>query len=220
MDDTENIDVQEVIRNAEAGDADAQFTLGNLYYSGEGVKQDEVKAFHWHLKAAEGGHPMAMQTVGYCYQFGEGVKKDIAKALAWYRKGTPLWSGCRFHLALCLLNGTGMKKNPKQAARELEKASADNNTDAMVLLGQMHLGHFGIPRNLEQAFHWFQKAAELGNRDAMFQLALCYKCGNSVEVDHDMADFWLKTAAGLGEKHAKCMLYRNMALDTLFQTDL
>ena len=33
---------------AEAGDADAQFTLGEFYTAGEGVPQDDVEARRWY----------------------------------------------------------------------------------------------------------------------------------------------------------------------------
>jgi len=44
---------------AEQGDPDAQFKLGVLYYSGEGVPQDLTEARKWILKAAEQGDATA-----------------------------------------------------------------------------------------------------------------------------------------------------------------
>jgi len=41
---------------AEQGESDAQYSLGNCYYNGEGVKKDMEKAKKWHLKAARQGH--------------------------------------------------------------------------------------------------------------------------------------------------------------------
>ena len=40
---------------ANAGDADAQFSLGYMYETGEGVPQDAVEAVAWYRRAAEQG---------------------------------------------------------------------------------------------------------------------------------------------------------------------
>ena len=47
------IDVLRV--RAEAGDADAQHSLGNMYHYGLGIPQDDVEAGRWYRLAAEQG---------------------------------------------------------------------------------------------------------------------------------------------------------------------
>ena len=42
-----------------AGDAEAQFALGQLYADGEGVIKDEAEAEKWFKEAAEQGHAQA-----------------------------------------------------------------------------------------------------------------------------------------------------------------
>ena len=39
-----------------AGHAYAQYSLGMMYHTGQGIPQDDAKADHWHRKAAEQGH--------------------------------------------------------------------------------------------------------------------------------------------------------------------
>jgi len=46
---------------ADAGDAEAQFMLGEIYASGRGVPQDFVEAHLWYNLAASGGNGRAMQ---------------------------------------------------------------------------------------------------------------------------------------------------------------
>jgi len=43
----------DIRETAERGDAEAQFNLGLMYRSGEGVEQDENKAMNWLLKSAD-----------------------------------------------------------------------------------------------------------------------------------------------------------------------
>jgi TPR repeat protein len=57
------------------------------------------------------------------------------------------------------------------ARRWFEKAALQNETNAMVNLGQMiELGQGG-PRNREEARRWYEKARELGNPNAAKALA-------------------------------------------------
>ena len=79
-------DLQSLIRNAEQGDADAQYYLGNCYYNGEGVERDYRKAVYWYTKAAEQGNADAQCNLGTCYFWGNGVVKDLKKAVYWFNK--------------------------------------------------------------------------------------------------------------------------------------
>ena len=71
--------------SAEAGDADAQTSLGWKYANGEGVQQDYAEAIVWFRLAAEQGDADAQNSLGVMYDNGEGVPQDDAEAVAWYR---------------------------------------------------------------------------------------------------------------------------------------
>ena len=45
--------MEELIKQAEQGDAKAQVALAMAYLQGEGVEENLEKAFHWFSKAAE-----------------------------------------------------------------------------------------------------------------------------------------------------------------------
>jgi formylglycine-generating enzyme required for sulfatase activity len=49
---------------AKMGEAEAEYSLGQLYETGNGVKQDKSAAQAWYRKAAAQGHPAAMQSIG------------------------------------------------------------------------------------------------------------------------------------------------------------
>ncbi len=68
---------------AEFGSATAQFNLGVLYYTGNGVVKDRKEAFQWYIKAAKGGLPHAQFNVSAMYYQGEGVAKSLKKAYLW-----------------------------------------------------------------------------------------------------------------------------------------
>jgi TPR repeat protein len=71
--------------SAAAGDAQAQFALGNRYFSGVGVPQDYGQALLWFTKSANQGFAQAQNQLGYIYQHKFGVPRDYKRAVAYYR---------------------------------------------------------------------------------------------------------------------------------------
>jgi TPR repeat protein len=72
--------------SGDEGNVYAQFNLGLLYSSGEGVPQDYVQALIWFRKAADQGDARAQVYLGGMYRVGRGVRQDDAQAVAWFRK--------------------------------------------------------------------------------------------------------------------------------------
>jgi len=73
---------------AEAGDADAQNYVGEIYLKGLGTEPDYAKAAEWFEKSAAQGSRRARINLGYIYEQGLGVPRDIAKALNLYREAS------------------------------------------------------------------------------------------------------------------------------------
>ena len=63
----------ELVKKAEAGDADAQCKLGGCYSFGRGVAVDYSQAYMWFAKSAEQGNAVGQNSLGCCYHTGEGV---------------------------------------------------------------------------------------------------------------------------------------------------
>src|SRR5260221_4518782 len=79
-------DLENVKTLANAGNVDAEYLLGLLYYHGRGTAKDLVEGVKWIRKAAEEGNADAQTDLGGCYDSGEGVSKDSVEAVKWYRK--------------------------------------------------------------------------------------------------------------------------------------
>ena len=73
-------------KNANAGDVEVQTLLGTIYYNGQCVDQDYVKASKWFEKAANQGKVFAQMSLGMIYARGDGVKLDYVKAKEWFKK--------------------------------------------------------------------------------------------------------------------------------------
>ena len=77
-------------KEAEKGNASAQFFMGVVHEYGYAGKPDAAKAVEWYRKSAAQGHPGAMFNLGACYMEGAGVKKDIAEAAKWFKRAVSL----------------------------------------------------------------------------------------------------------------------------------
>lgn len=71
-------------KEAAQGNAEAQFSLGNMYAEGHGVPQDEQQAISWFRKAAEQGFAPAQVNLGVMYTQGQGVEQNLVEAHKWF----------------------------------------------------------------------------------------------------------------------------------------
>jgi uncharacterized protein len=75
-----------LIREAENGNAKAQYAVGRMYEAGFGAKQDYAKAAMWYRSAAEQGDPLAQHALSTMYAVGWGVSADQQEAVTWLRR--------------------------------------------------------------------------------------------------------------------------------------
>jgi TPR repeat protein len=73
-------------KEAEQGNAQAQYALGGAYYNGKGVARDPVEGAKWLLKAAEQGYAPAQCDLGAMYEKGVGVEQSYQDTLKWFPK--------------------------------------------------------------------------------------------------------------------------------------
>ena len=67
---------------ADAGDAEAQNNIGQLFLMAEKYQA----AFYWFQQASQQNNPDAMQWLGHCYINGKGVPKDEHLGIMWIAK--------------------------------------------------------------------------------------------------------------------------------------
>ena len=75
---------------AEAGDPEAQTTLGEIFERGMGVPADYEAAASWYRRAADKDYSRAAINLGTLYEKGLGVTQDSTQALSWYRRAAGL----------------------------------------------------------------------------------------------------------------------------------
>jgi TPR repeat protein len=159
-------DIKALRKQAEAGDAEAQFNIGSMYENGSGVKQDYAEAAKWYRKAAERGEARAQYNLGIMNQNGWGVPQDYTEAVKWYRKAAMQGAAsAQYNLGFMYLNGQGVPQNYAEAAKWYRKAAEQGDVDAARILGlAYYLGRW-VPQDFVQSYFWFSLAASRASGD-------------------------------------------------------
>jgi cell division septation protein DedD len=119
---------------AAAGDADAQFNLGQAYKLGRGVPVDLPMAIEWFRKAAIQGHAQAIDNYGLAL-FQDGKK---AEALPWLEKSAARdEKRTQLVLGTMLFNGDGVSKDWVRAYALVTRSSQQSLPQASQTLAQM-----------------------------------------------------------------------------------
>ena len=168
--------LEQTLKAAECGEADAQTQLGMMYSLGRGgVQQDYKKAFKWLSKAAEQGHILAQGCLGVAYARGEGVQQDYMKAFELTAKAAEKGNrDAQAFLGSLYIEGSGVQQNYQKAAEWFIKAAEQGAVLAQTNLGAMYAQGLGVQQNNQKAIEWLTKAAEQGNMDAVFNLGVIY----------------------------------------------
>lgn len=192
---------------AAAGSTAAQFVLGHMLLTGQGVARDEAAAYRWFSLAAQSGRADALNMVGRCHECGWGVPVDRREAARWYRMAVDkahAWA--MFNLAALLLAGEGAERDVPAALSLFVRAARRGNAKAMNMLGQLREEGHGCAVNRHAAEHWYRRAAELGcfrgqhnlarflARSGMFDLAAGWLRASFASAP---AEFSREVAAGL-----------------------
>ena len=116
---------------ATEGDATAQFDLGDRYFKGEGVPQDNGEAIRWFRLAAEQGHAGAQFNLGLMYANGRGIPQDDGEAARWYRLAAEQGhAGGQFTLSLMYGAGRGVPQDYVAAHEWANLAAAQGHENA------------------------------------------------------------------------------------------
>jgi len=148
----------ETRRLAEAGDANAQFELGEAYHKGQGVPQDFAEAISWYRKAAEQYHLCAMENLGEMFENGQGVRADRAETFRWYCRAADV--------AYSDLSSKPAQWDPDVTIGVFHKAAEYGYALAQWIVGALlAVGVFHRPPDYVQAYMWINLAASASTGD-------------------------------------------------------
>jgi hypothetical protein len=189
----EYLTTEELQQKAAAGDAEAQFKLGERYYFGNEIRADRALAVEWFTKAAEQNHGKAAYKLFQLYDAGIAVRRDQKKALDFLRlaAGKGRYDEAMVTLGLRMSNGTGVPQDHAAAARVYQRAADLGNPRGQGLLAASYLGGRGVVKDYVRAYQWGTLALEGGDPRARSLIDL---------LDKDLDDAGKQKALALVEK--------------------
>ncbi|MDE6787789.1 MAG: sel1 repeat family protein [Ruminococcus sp.] len=124
---------------AEKGNATAQCNLGNCYFSGEGVNQNDNEALKWYKMAAEQDYNDSCTMTGFIYY---NINQNYQEAVRYFKKAVKLNPDdetALYFLGLCYLSGKGVPKNKNKGIQYIQAASENGCEEATSLLKNKQL---------------------------------------------------------------------------------
>lgn len=192
----DSADISAIRKAAEAGDAEAQFTLGGMYCKGENVPEDTELCGKWISQAAMNKHPEAVQFLKQLY--GEKLE-DIKQLHVRAEQGD---TDAQFKLGKMYFKGDTIPKDIMKAMYWLMLAGKLGHVEAQVAVAQINIAL----KDYDEAIVWFKKAGALGHPVAQHVLGISYYKGVHLEKDYVKAAYWAKSAAEQGYTDAQIVL--------------
>ncbi|MBC54513.1 MAG: hypothetical protein CMQ34_11835 [Gammaproteobacteria bacterium] len=127
-------------RSAEEGLHLAQYNLGVMYYTGQGVQQSYDTAFYWMSQAADQGHLNSMFNLATMYYNGQGVNSALMQ----------LWP----------LSLISRRQNLQEAANWYQEAAEYEHAGAQYNLATMYEAGEGVEQDLVRAYVWARLARD------------------------------------------------------------
>lgn len=102
---------------ANAGDVEAQDTMGDIFLDGKWVKQDVLSAVKWYGKGAAQSSPYAQYSLGLMFYNGYPTfPQDYEQALGWfYQSAVQCFVAAQYALGDMYYEGSGVKQSNVQA---------------------------------------------------------------------------------------------------------
>lgn len=181
---------------AEQGDASAQYALGWLFESGQGVAQNYAQAAHWYSKAAKQGDVAAQYVLATMYNKGNGVPLDNLQAVQWFTKAANQGDAiAQFKLGGHFQKGLGVEQDYQQSLVWFTKAAEQGHLTSQIKLGKIYQSGRGIKLDYKKAIEWYEKAANQNNALGLYHLAFMYEHGSGVDQDlHQAKSLYLQSA--------------------------
>jgi TPR repeat protein len=134
----ESSPIEQLQKDAEGGNAKAQYVLGCCYNGDHGWKRDPAKAAKWWKMAAARGLADAQFCLGLSCFLGEGVPKDVAGAVAWWKKAAEQdQADAQYFLGLSYHTGLGVPTSAPLAVYWLQKSAGFGSKPAQQLLREI-----------------------------------------------------------------------------------
>ena len=210
---------QWLLRTAENGLYDSQYSLGSNYMTGSnGFKENCKSSIYWYKKAYESNpeDPYALMILARIYFKGDEdcmKKQDYKLALKYNKelyKHAAKTIAPEFHrlessarIGVIYLNGGfGIEKNYQNAYKWFNDNNNDYTGTNQYYIGYMYSHGLFVQKDNIAAMKWYKKSASEGSHDGQYKTGLHYYYGLGITKDYVMSYVWLNISAANGSKNA------------------
>lgn len=184
---------------ASAGDAYAQFELGELHRQAPDGKRDYQEAVKWHWEAARQGNSdsrlILIEMLPNCFM-KESIIRDVRRwGLQLAEQGNVR---AQYAMAFASEEEPMNYFYTHHYLHWMHQAANQDYPKAIFLLGIYHEFVGGPERDESKSFELYRKAAEIGFAPAMECLGVLYAEGRGTRQDDDEAIKWLQRAISHG----------------------
>ncbi|HEU6441005.1 MAG TPA: tetratricopeptide repeat protein [Microvirga sp.] len=185
----------------------ALWKLGRMYADGDGVEHDDLKAFEYFSKLADQhadespDSPNAMVVSSAFVALGtyfldgiEGtyVSANPARAVEMFSYAASYFSdsNAQYNLARLYMEGTGVSRDTRQAARWFNLAAEKGHPPSQALLGHMLMNGQGVPRQRAKGLMWLtlaREAAMASGKDQWIESLYAEAFASAGESDRKLA---------------------------------
>jgi exopolysaccharide production negative regulator len=168
---------------ADKGHAIAQWKLGRMYAEGEGVAQNDLKAFEYFRRIADNhadDNPDTRQArfvanafvaLGQYYLDGipnTPIKRDPDRAREMFAYAASYFRDpdAQYYLARLYLDGVGAPRDPRTAARWFDLSAKKGMCKAQAMLGAMLFTGDHVPRQAARGLMWLTLAKDAAKDSA------------------------------------------------------
>lgn len=188
----ENAQIEELLTRSEAGDMEAAYQLGLIYYT----KEDYESTYNWLKTAAESDHSQAQVALGALYMYGLGVEKDVEQAFNWAMKaaeqGNPSGEN---NIGYMYQTGAYVDLDYDKAFAWYQKAAEQRLDVAFDNLGVSYFNGWGTEVDYVKALECFVDAYNAGFDISADHIAFMYQKGYGVKADIETAIQWYTIGA-------------------------
>ncbi|WP_445619150.1 tetratricopeptide repeat protein [Kushneria sp. Sum13] len=152
-------------KSSEKGFAAANYSLGNAYYKGYGVKKDASKWLFYTERAAKAGYPDAQKSLAQAYSSKKRKREffDLKKSAYWYEE----WAKSGDPYALTSVgnmynDGVGVKKNKEKAFYWYNQAVQQDFMSAQREIASLYASGEGAEKDLVMAYMMYDLGGTAG----------------------------------------------------------
>jgi uncharacterized protein len=184
----------DVKAEADKGNPEAQFELGERFHFGNGVLKDSTESVEWLQKSAAQKFPPAELNLGIAYGKGDGVQKNEQEGVRLCRMAADSgMARAQATMGMIYFEGAGVQKNYPEAFNCFTVAANQNYSPSQYYLALCYRDGKGTTTNLTEFIFWLQRAASNGVANAQVKLGRFYGDNGVAQIESNSSSANLRT---------------------------